>query len=113
MCLVLELYLFWDGGSNTLGCRSRVLHHLGLPVIARFVTFGLGTYGSFSFVNRAVLSLQKQNVVLSILKKKKRVGPTVEKKKSATTCPLWPRGERSDASSNTRNALVSMGSLGL
>ena len=42
----------------------------------------------------------------------KRVGPTVEKKKSAMTCPLWPRGERSDASSNTRNALVSMGSFG-
>ena len=60
---------------------SRVLHHLDPRVIARFVTFGLGTYEFFSFANRAVLSLQKQNVVLSVLKKKKGLGQLLRRKK--------------------------------
>ena len=50
-------------------------------------------YGSFSFANRAVLSLQKQNVVLSILKKKKGLGQLLRRKKVQSHAPFGLAGK--------------------
>ena len=80
----LTTYLY-----HTLRRRSMVLHHLDPRAIVRFVTYSMDLF----YANRAVLSLQKQNVVLCILKKKKGLGQLLRRKKVQRHAPFGLAGK--------------------
>ena len=80
----LTTYLY-----HTLRRRSMVLHHLDPRAIVRFVTYSMDLF----YANRAVLSLQKQNVVLCILKKKKGLGQLLRRKRCNDFARLASRGK--------------------